>query len=144
MNVSAVGFLFQDTIKTKGLLKGKNYTCTIHKLIPNGNYTRNISTAPIIEESVQDIVSPEIALDDIKQALARVYTKKVPGSNRSNESKFIGATIKDGIKETEVHSFFFDKLFAIRTKDELGKNHFRFSSRENTQKILANNLNFAV
>ncbi len=133
MNVSAVGFLFQDAIETKGLLKGKNYTCIIHKINPNGGVNRNIIKSPIIKQNTIEQISPIAAYVDLVNSLAYISSDKTP-------SKFIGATIKDGIKETEIHSFLFNKLYAVRTKDAEGKNHFKIMTKANTSKLLANNL----
>lgn len=132
MKVSAVGFLFQDKINQKGL-KGKNYTCVIHKVNPDGNFNRNIISSPIIKESNLDVVPPEIAQRDVLHSLSVINSKKSP-------SKFIGATIKDGIKETEIHSLISDKLFAVRTRDEAGRNHFSISGKNKTQDVLSKNL----
>ena len=132
MNVSAVGFLFQESIRN-GKVSGDNYTCIIHKIKPDGNYSKNIISSPIVETSSVETVSPEKAQENVSRALLAINSK-------DNPSKFIGATIKDGIKETEVHSLLFDKLFAVRTKDEFGKNHFDIMGKENTQKLLAKNL----
>ena len=132
MKVSAVGFLFQNNVKGNGS-KGKNYTCIIHKVNPEGNYNRNIISSPIVQESRLDVVSPEIAKSDVLSSLFSITAKKSP-------SKFIGATIKDGIKETEIHSLVSDKVFAVRTRDGLGKNHFRVMGKGKTQEVLSKNL----
>ncbi|MBQ9245862.1 hypothetical protein IJ182_06310 [bacterium] len=136
MKVSAVGFLFQNNIKEKGL-KGKNYTCIIHKVNPEGNFNRNVISSPLIKESRLEVVSPQIAEDDIISSLASITKKKSP-------NKFIGATIKDGIKETEIHSLISDKLFAVRTKDDFGKNHFRILGKGKTKEVLSRNLNLTA
>lgn len=133
MKVSAVGFLFQDKIKGDGLLKGKNYTCVIHKANPNGGYSRNIIKSPIVKQNSLDFVSSEDAFYAVKESLSEVRGGK-------NSPKFIGATIKDGIKETEVHSILGDTLYAVRTKNEAGKNRFRILNGSDTQKLLAKNL----
>ena len=117
MKVSAVGFLFQDKIKGNGL-KGKNYTCIIHKVNPEGNYNKNVISSPIVKESVLEVVSPESAKADVLTSLFRIKSK-------DTSSKFVGATIKDGIRETEIHSLLSDKIFAVRTRDSIGRNHFR-------------------
>ncbi len=135
MKVSAVGFLFQNKVKTKGL-KGNNYTCIVHKRTPNGNYTRNVVRSPLIKENTLNLISPKNARTEIIDQLNSITENK-------KDNKFIGATIKDGVKETEIHSIFADRLFAIRTKDDLGKNHIRISGRKNTQKILSHNLNLS-
>ncbi len=132
MKVSAVGFLFQDTIKEKGL-RGKNYTCIIHKVNPDGNFNRNVISSPLKKESSLDVVSPEIAQIDVLSSLAAITSKKSP-------SKFIGATVKDGIKETEIHSLISDKLFAVRTRDDAGRNHFKVLGKNKTQEVLSKNL----
>lgn len=132
MKVSAVGFLFQDKIKSKNL-RGDNYTCIIHKVNQNGDYNRNIVSSPLVKQTSLDVVSPEVAREDVISSLKAITDKK-------NGSKFIGATIKDGQKETEIHSLISDKLFAVRTRDDLGKNHFNVLGRTDTQKLLANNL----
>ncbi len=133
MKVSAVGFLFQNKIAGKGLKHGNNYTCIIHKINKNGDYNRNIITSPIIKTSVKDTVSPAIAKKDIMNSLSSI-TKK------NSTDKFKGATIKDGIKETEIHSILFDKLFAVRTKNEAGKNHFAIMGKNKTKSLLSKNL----
>lgn len=132
MKVSAVGFLFQNRIKSKDL-RGYNYTCVIHKVNQEGNYNRNIVSSPLVKESRNDIVTPQTAKEDIINHL-----NAITANNKG--SKFVGATIKDGIKETEVHSLFSDKIFAVRTRDDLGKDHFRVQGKKKTQKTLANNL----
>ncbi|MCD7779110.1 MAG: hypothetical protein LUH05_00350 [Candidatus Gastranaerophilales bacterium] len=132
MKVSAVGFLFQDKLKGNGL-KGKNYTCVIHKANSEGNFNRNIISSPIVKQSSLEVVSPDTAKLDILSSLDSI-------TDKNKNSKFIGATIKDGIKETEIHSLFSDKLFAVRTKDEFGKNHFNILGKNKTQKVLSNNL----
>ncbi len=132
MKVSAVGFLFQDKIKSKGL-HGKNYTCIIHKVTSDGDYSRNFISSPLIKESRLDVIPPEIAKLDVVNSLQAITDKKTP-------SKFIGATIKDGVKETEIHSIFSDKLFAVRTRDDYGRNHFRILTKNKAQDVLAKNL----
>lgn len=132
MKVSAVGFLFQKDIKTKGL-KGKNYTCIIHKVNPDGSFNRNRISSPLINESRLEVVSPLTARSDIKRSL---FTMSAKDSN----TKFIGATIKDGVKETEVHSLFSDKLFAVRTRDEFGKDKLRLLGKNSTKDLLEHNL----
>ncbi len=132
MKVSAVGFLFQDKIKGNGL-KGKNYTCIIHKINSEGNYNKNIISSPIVKESSLEVVSPEAAKADVLSYLLSIKSKE-------NPSKFVGATIKDGIKETEIHSLFSDKVFAVRTRDGLGRNHFRILGKNKTQELLSRNL----
>ncbi len=133
MKVSAVGFLFQNDIKENGL-KGKNYKCIIHKLNSEGNFNRNIISSPVIKTSTLEVVSPEIAQNDVIKSLSDI-------SNSNSKSKFIGATIKDGIKETEIHSLLSDKIYAVRTKDESGKNHFKVLNRNKSRDILQKNLN---
>ncbi len=128
MNVSAVGFLFQNKVKA-----GKNYTCIIHKVNSNGNYNRNIISSPLLKQTTIEVVSPDDAYESVAKTVDYLAEKH-------KDSKFIGATIKDGIKETEIHSVFFDKLFAVRTKDEKGKNHFHVLTGDKTRKVLANNL----
>ena len=132
MKVSAVGFLFQKNIKSDGL-KGKNYTCIIHKVNPDGSFNRSRISSPLIKESRVEVISPSMARSDIMRNLFTISAK-------DSNSKFIGATIKDGVKETEIHSLFSDKLFAIRTRDDLGKNHFKVLGQRSTQKLLAKNL----
>ncbi len=132
MKVSAVGFLFQDKIKGNGL-KGKNYTCIIHKVNPEGNYNKNVISSPIIKESSLEVVSPESAKADVLTSLFKITAKESP-------SKFVGATIKDGIKETEIHSLFSDKVFAVRTRDGIGRNHFHLMGKNKTQELLSRNL----
>lgn len=132
MKVSAVGFLFQDKVNLNGQ-RGKNYTCVIHKVNPEGDYNRNVISSPIINESRLSVVSAETAQEDVFNSLSAI-------SSNEKKSKFIGATIKDGTKETEVHSLFSDKLFAVRTRDEFGRNHFKIMRRPTTQALLAKNL----
>ena len=132
MKVSAVGFLFQKNIKTKDL-KGKNYTCIIHKVNPDGSFNRNRISSPLINESRLEVVSPLTARSDVQRSL---FTMSAKDSN----DKFIGATIKDGVKETEVHSIFSDKLFAVRTRDEFGKDKLRLLGKNSTRDLLKNNL----
>ena len=136
MKVSAVGFLFQNDVKKNGL-KGKNYTCVIHKITPEGNFNRNIISSPIIKESSLDVVTPKTAQDDVINALSAI-------TNKNASSKFVGATVKDGIKETEIHSILSDKLYAVRTKDETGKNHFHILSKKGTKSVLSRNLNLTA
>ena len=133
MKVSAVGFLFQDVIKGKKPLRGKNYTCIIHKINSDGEYSRNFISSPILKINQVDTVSQDTAKADILANLLRIDSK-----NRA--SKFKGATIKDGIKETEIHSIFSDKLFVVRTRDELGKNHFSIMGKNKTKNLLSKNL----
>ena len=133
MKVSAVGFLFEEKIKSKGLIRSKNYTCTIHKLNPNGSVNRSFISSPVIKTNISDVVSHDTANADIATSILKI-------SNKNNGSKFKGATIKEGIKETEVHSFIGDSLFAVRTKDEFGKNHFRLLGKNKTKNLLAHNL----
>lgn len=133
MKVSAVGFLFQDSVKGKGLFKGKNYTCIIHKANQNGGFNKNVISSPLIKRTTIESVSPEIALNDVEKSVSSITNKKAP-------SKFIGATVKDGVKETEIHSIFMDKIFAVRTKDDFGKNRFRIMGKKSTQKLLSRNL----
>ncbi len=132
MKVSAVGFLFQNSVKGNGV-KGKNYTCVIHKVNPDGNFNRNVISSPIIKKTSLDVVTPETAQNDILNSLCSITEKKSP-------SKFVGATIKDGVKETEIHSVLSDKLFAVRTRDENGRNHFRVLGKNKTQNVLSQNL----
>ncbi len=136
MNVSAVGFLFQKNIRSKGL-KGKNYTCIIHKLNPDGTFNRNRISSPIINESRLEVISSKMAQSDVLRSLGIMSDKK-------NPSKFIGATIKDGVKETEIHSLLSDKLFAVRTRDELGKDKLRLLGKNSTKDVLTHNLNLTV
>lgn len=132
MKVSVVGFLFQESVKT-GQKKGDNYTCVIHKIRPDGNYSKNTISSPIIKSSTTETVTPDIAKANIAKAIIAI-------NNENGNKKFVGATIKDGVKETEVHSLLSDMLFAVRTKDTEGKNHFDIMGRENTSKLLAQNL----
>ena len=90
MNVSAVGFLFQERVKTNGFY-GNNYTCVIHKQNKDGYFNRNYISSPFIKETKTDVVSPEAAQTDILLSLLAITDKK----NKS--TKFIGATIKDGV-----------------------------------------------
>lgn len=132
MKVSAVGFLFQNRIKSKDL-SGYNYTCVIHKVNREGNYNRNLISSPLVKESRNDVVNPQTAKEDVINQLNSITEKR-------KGTKFIGATIKDGERETEVHSLVSDKLFAVRTRDDLGKNHFSIQGKNKTQKTLAKNL----
>ena len=132
MKVSAVGFLFQNKIKSKDL-RGYNYTCTIHKVNQEGNFNRNLVSSPLVRETRYDIVSPLTAKEDVINSLNSITESR-------KDTKFVGATIKDGVKETEVHSIFSDKLFAVRTRDDLGKDHFKVLTKKQTQKALAKNL----
>lgn len=132
MKVSAVGFLFQNKIKSNDL-RGYNYTCVIHKVNQEGNYNRNLISSPIVKQTVNDIVTPQTAKEDIINHLNAITAKR-------KGTKFVGATVKDGVKETEIHSILSDKLFAVRTRDDLGKNHFRILNQKQTQKTLAKNL----
>lgn len=133
MEVSAVGFLFQQKIKGKRPLRGKNYTCIIHKINPNGNYSRNLISAPIQNENSKLIVSKASAKAEFLESVLNIGTKNSNG-------KFKGATIKDEKKETEIHSLFSDKLFAIRTRDEFGKNHFGIKNQKKVKSLLTKNL----
>lgn len=133
MKVSAVGFLFEDKIKSNGPFKATNYSCTIHKLNPDGNVNRSYISSPVLKANITDVVSQETANNDILTSLLKIGSKK-------SGSKFKGATVKDGIKETEIHSMISDKLFAVRTKDEFGKNHFRILGRNKTKNLLSHNL----
>ena len=132
MRVSAVGFLFQNKIKGKGL-NNTNYTCTIHKQIGNGQYRRNTISSPIINYSKVDYVEPSEFREDLVSSLQMITDSK-------SKEKFVGATIKDGAKETEIHSVLSDDLYAIRTKDSDGRNHFRLANKNDTKKILSKNL----
>lgn len=132
MRVSAVGFLFKN--KLSGLGKNKNnYTCVIHKITPSGNYTKNVVTSPIVKNTRLELVSPYQAKKDIITSLSSI-------TNGKPTDKFVGATIKDGIKETEIHSLVSDVLYAVRTKDDFGKNHFRILTKNGVQKTLSRNL----
>ncbi len=132
MKVSAVGFLFQNKIKSNDL-RGYNYTCVIHKVNQEGNFNRNLISSPLVKESKNDIVTPQTAKEDVINHLNSITAGR-------RGTKFVGATVKDGVKETEIHSIFSDKLFAIRTRDDLGRDHFRIRGRKGTQKTLARNL----
>ncbi len=136
MKVSAVGFLFQNKANNKSL-NGKHYTCVIHKANGQGNFTKNITTSPPMKETGTDIVTPETAREDVLRSLIAI-------SDNGSGDKFIGAAIKDGVKETEIHSLISDKLYAVRTKDEDGKNHFRVLNKENTKSVIANNLDLVI
>lgn len=133
MRVSAVGFLFQERVNVKGRGRPVNYVCTIHKMDQNGQISRNYITSPVIKENRTDIVSADMAQADILSSLFKINAKNSP-------EKFKGATIKEGIKETEVHSLISDKLFAVRTRDEFGKNHFRLMGKNKIQELLSRNL----
>lgn len=133
MEVSAVGFLFQQKIKGKRPLRGKNYTCIIHKINPDGNYNRNLISAPIKNENSKLLVPKAAARGEFYDYVFNI-------GNKTTNGKFKGATIKDGKKETEIHSLFSDKLFAVRTKDEFGKNHFGIKSQKKVKSLLSKNL----
>lgn len=133
MRVSAVGFLFSERLKGKGLSRPVNYVCTIHKVDQDGNINRNFITSPVIKINTTEVVSPDAAKADILSSLIKIDAK-------DSKSKFKGATIKEGIKETEVHSLFSDKLYAVRTRDEFGKNHFHLLGKEKTKDLLSQNL----
>jgi len=132
MKVSAVGFLFQNDLKDKSL-KGKNYTCVIHKKDGQGNYTRNLTSSPLVKTTRIDVVTPRTAELDVLGSLAAI-------SDENSDDKFIGAAIKDGKKETEIHSLISDKIYAVRTKDANGKNRFQVLNKEQTKGVIAHNL----
>ena len=132
MSISAVGFLFEN----KGF-KTKNYTCSIHKVLPEGGYSRNLIYSPDSKKSNLALISEVEARLDIINSINKI--KHSPAGD-----KFIGATIKDGIKETEIHSILSDKLFAVRTKNEDGKNKLRLLGKDKTQQVLAKNLNTII
>lgn len=136
MKVSAVGFLFQNRIKSKNL-RGYNYTCVIHKVNSEENYKRNLISSPLVNESHNDIVDSLAAKEDVINELASITEKR-------KGTKFIGATIKDGLRETEVNSIISDKIFLVRTRDDFGRNHFSIQNRKKTQKTLAKNLYLMV
>ncbi len=134
MKVSAVGFLFQNNLKNVDKsLSGKNYTCVVHKKNGTGLYTRTETSSPIIQEKVIDLVTPAAAQDEVTGFLDII-------SNEDSDAKFIGAAIKDGEEETEIHSLFPDRLFAVRTKGEDGKNRFQVLTKADTKDVLARNL----
>ncbi len=130
MKVAAVGFLFQN--KVKGM-PGNNYTCIIHKVNEDGDYNKDVISSPLVNKKYKDVVTPEIAKEEITQQLKGISSKK-------SGYKFIGATIKDGIKETEIHSLLSDKLFAVRTKNDKGKNKFTIEGKDSVRRTLARNL----
>ena len=70
-------------IKTKGL-KGKNYTCVIHKVNPDGSFNRNRISSPLINESRLEVVSPTTARSDVMRSLFTL-------SSKDSNAKFIGA-----------------------------------------------------
>lgn len=133
MRVSAVGFLFQEKLKGNGLSRPVNYVCTIHKVDQDGNINRNYITSPIVKINTTEVVSPDAAQADILSSVLRI-------SDKDPQTKFKGATIKEGIKETEVHSLISDKLYAVRTRDEFGKNHFRLMGKNKTKNLISKNL----
>ena len=133
MKVSAVGFLFQDRIKSGVFRRDKNYTCIIHKVNPDGDFNRNLISSPVVQYETKDVVSPDMAKADVLTSILRI-------DSETSKSKFKGATIKDGIKETEIHSIFSDKIFAVRTRDEYGKNHFSLKGQDATKNLLMKNL----
>ena len=128
MSISAVGFLFEN----KGL-KNKNYTCSIHKVLPEGGYSRNLIYSPDSKKSNISFISDVEARLDIINAVNKI-------KNNPTGDKFIGATVKDGIKETEIHSLLSDKLYAVRTKNAEGKNSLKLLGKDKTQQVLAQNL----
>ena len=132
MSISAVGFLFEN----KGL-KNKQYTCSIHKVLPEGGYSRNIIYSPDTKKSNLSFISDVEARLDIINAVNKI-------KNNPTGDKFIGATVKDGIKETEIHAILSDKLFAVRTKNEEGRNKLRILNKDKTQQVLAKNLNAII
>ena len=133
MKVSAVGFLFQDKVK-KRVFSAKNYTCVIHKVNPDGNFNRSIMSAPVIKSTQKDVVTPLIAKADVLESLNAITST----SNKNH--KFKGATIKNGVQETEIHALLSDKLFAVRDKDKTGKNHFSLMGKNKTKQLLEKNL----
>ena len=132
MSISAVGFLFEN----KGL-KNKHYTCSIHKVLPEGGYSRNMIYSPDTKKSNLSFISDVEARLDIINAVNKI-------KNNPAGDKFIGATVKDGIKETEIHAVLSDKLFAVRTKNEEGRNKLRILNKDKTQQVLAKNLNTII
>lgn len=132
MSISAVGFLFEN----KGF-KNKNYTCSIHKVLPDGGYSRNLIYSPDSKKSNLSFISDVEARLDIMNAVNKVKDNPLG-------DKFIGATIKDGVKETEIHSILSDKLYAVRTKDEEGRNKLRLLGQDKTQQVLAKNLSAII
>ena len=132
MSISAVGFLFEN----KGFKK-KNYTCSIHKVLPEGGYSRNIIYSPDSKKSNLSLISNVEARLDIMNSINKI--KHSPAGD-----KFIGATVKDGVKETEIHSLLSDKLYAVRTKNEYGQNKLRLLNKDKTQQVLAQNLSAII
>ena len=100
-------------------------------------YRKNTISSPIINSSKTDYVDPAEFKEDLIEAV-RAITCKPQGA------KFVGATIKEGNKETEIHSIISDDIFAVRTKDENGNNHFRVANKKDTQTILSKNLYLTV
>ena len=132
MSISAVGFLFEN----KGF-KNKNYVCSIHKVLPEGGYSRNLIYSPDSKKSNLSIISDVEARLDIINSINKI-------KNNPTGDKFIGATVKDGVKETEIHAIFSDALYAVRTKNEEGKNKLRILNLDKTQKVLAKNLSAII
>lgn len=132
MSISAVGFLFEN----KGL-KNKQYKCSIHKVLPEGGYSRNLIYSPDSRKSNLSLISDVEARLDIINAVNKIK------SNPTGD-KFIGATVKDGVKETEIHSILSDKLYAVRTKNEEGKNKLQLLGKDKTQQVLAKNLSAII
>lgn len=124
MAVSAVGFLFLDKLS-----KNKDYTCVIHKLKPNGSYNRKIITSPLAKNVKFDVVSSEVAKSDMLNSLYKMKINKP-------SSKFVGATLKDGICETEISSLISDKLFRVKIKDVNGHERVKLSGKNAIQKLL--------
>jgi hypothetical protein len=132
MSISAVGFLFEN----KGFKK-KNYTCSIHTVLPDGGYSRNMIYSPDSNKSNLSFISNVEGRLDIINSINKIKDNPVG-------DKFIGATVKDGIKETEIHSLLSDKLYAVRTKDIDGKNKLRVLGKDKTQEVLAKNLSTII
>ena len=133
MKISAVGFLFKETIK-KGKLKGDNYTYMVHKIRPDGNFSQKyIISSPVFQNSKIETVTPKTAAANILNALKKIR-------NADGNSKFTGAAIKEGAKETYIHSLISDKLFGIRTKGADGKTHYGIIGRDKARRMLEKKL----
>lgn len=132
MSISAVGFLFRDNSSVTPF-GDKNYTCVIHKKAYDGSFKKDTIISPVNKSENIEYVSPAVMKYDVFESVSAITDSK--------DSKFVGAAIKDGNKETEIHSLLSDKIFAVRTKDETGKNKFRLLGQKGTQKVLENNLN---
>lgn len=129
MSISAVGFLFEVNAKKNPIHK-RNYLCTLHKLSRDGRYSKEIINTSQSTPAVKSVMSSDEFKSELRKTVASVCDKHSP-------DKFTGAAIKDELKETEIHSFFSDKLYAVRTKDNNGKIKFNILSGKKTKQILS-------